>query len=37
MNTLKYFHALYVLWAPANGRIRAARMALREAIKPLPF
>jgi len=37
MNTLQYFLALYKLWAPANGRIKAAHMALREAIKPLPF
>jgi len=37
MNTLSYFWFLYRLWAPANGRIKAARMALREAFKPVPF
>ena len=37
MNTLQYFVALYRLWAPVNGRIRAVKMAAREAIKPIPF
>jgi len=37
MNTLQYFLSLYRLWSPANGRIRAAKMAAREALKPITF
>ena len=37
MTTFEYFVCLYRLWAPVNGRIRAARMAWSEATKPVPF
>ena len=37
MTSFQYFRALYRLWAPVNGRLRALRMAFTEAIKPTPF
>lgn len=37
MTSIQYFFALYRLWAPVHGRIKAARMALTEAFKPTPF
>jgi len=37
MTVLSYFKFLFRLYRPANGTLKAAFMALREAIKPLPF
>lgn len=37
MTSIQYFKALYRLWAPANGRVKAIRMALAEVFKPTPF
>jgi hypothetical protein len=37
MTAIQHFLALYRFWAPVHGRIKAALMALKETIKPLPF
>jgi hypothetical protein len=37
MTIFGYFSALYRIYRKSNSRPKAAFMALREAIKPLPF
>jgi hypothetical protein len=37
MTTWEAFKFYYAFWRPVHGRVRAAVMAAREAIKPVEF